>query len=470
MKIICVMIDTLRFDYLKQGGADRPYAPELDRFARDAAFFDQHYLSSFPTVPNREDIMTGKYSFPHHGWGPLPDDATPAAEIFHDAGYLTQLITDTPHLLGSGHRYHRGFDAYHWIRGNECDSYLLRTNHEVPTMMPFEKTRQDAIVFDHPLSDLQLWINPDINWEERFFVSKTARTVSRWIEDNYKARDFFLWIDTFEIHEPWIPPVYLQERYDPKHPSGLSPEAGLMCYPNYGPSKVYTKAELRNMRALYAGEVSLTSKWVGHILRKLEDVGIYDDCLIAIMADHGTYLGEHGRTGKFLLGGQGNKTILPWPQYDEVNRIPLMLKLPGQRRGRRVSALAQPVDYLPTLLDLTGIKTGLEFDGHSMRPLLEGKRVAWPRSQAPSSNSIRDHYPNFWTTLSTPRWLLNVGGGAKEAPMLCDKRTDAPQTHDVARRHPQVVRRMLREYQRFLERTGASEGKRALAQEKLALV
>ena len=67
---------------------------------------------------------------------------------------------------------------------------------------------------------------------------------------NYKAKDFFLWIDMFETHEPWLPPRYLQERYDPKRTDNP------MCYPTYGWADPYTKADLRNMRALYAGEVT----------------------------------------------------------------------------------------------------------------------------------------------------------------------------------------------------------------------
>ncbi len=74
MRVVFIMIDTLRYDFLKMGGAKLPYAPEIDKLAEGAFACEQHYISSFPTVPNREDIMTGRFSFPHHGWGPLPKD------------------------------------------------------------------------------------------------------------------------------------------------------------------------------------------------------------------------------------------------------------------------------------------------------------------------------------------------------------------------------------------------------------
>lgn len=464
MRIVFIMVDTLRYDFLKMGGADRSYAPDIDRFAEGATFFDQQYVSSFPTAPNREDIMTGRYSFPHHGWGPLPDDATPAAEILQNAGYLTQLICDTPHLLGTGHGYHRGFEGYHWLRGNECDFYLTRYNRPRPRNMPFEKTRKDVYRMGMTLADMQFWLNPDINWEEQYHVARTAKATSRWIEENYKAEDFFLWIDTFQLHEPWLPPAYLQERYDPKHKGELT------CYPNYGMADCYSKAELRNMRALYAGEASLVSKWIGHILRKLEDVGIYDDTLIGLCADHGTYLGEYNRAGKAMLGGKNWKEWIPWPQYDEVNRIPLIVKMPGQKKGRRVKELVQPVDYLPTWLDLAGVKTDVKIEGHSLKPLLSGSsRAKWPRKQAASSNSIRARYPNYWTALNTSRWLLNVGGDEGDKPILNDKRGDPGCRKNVARENPNVVKRMGRDYLKLLEMCGTEPEKIEFARSQIGL-
>ena len=462
MRIIFIMIDTLRFDHLKMGGAKLNYAPEIDQLAANASFFDHQYVSSFPTVPNREDIMTGKFSFPHHGWGPFPADETAAAEIFQDGGYLTQMICDTPHLLGRGHGYHRGFDAYHWIRGNECDTYLTKYNTPPPHTMPRELTRIDEEYFGAHLADLQTWNNPQVNHEEGTFVARTARTASRWIEENYKCEDFFLWLDTFELHEPYIPPTYLKERYgDPKY---KGPD---ITYPRYGSADPYTKAEIKNMQALYAGEVTLISKWIGHILRKLEDCGIYDDTFVAITSDHGTYNGEHNRMGKILCGGPKRNKFEPWIQYDEVNRIPLVIKLPRQKKGQRIRQLVQPVDYLPTLLDLGGVKTDLAFEGESLRPLLEGKKVKWDRKQAYSSNSISSKNPNFWTAINTAKWQLHIGGDADDKPILFDRQQDPRSMKNIAGRNPKVVQRMGREYVRFLRDHGTEEAKVVLMESKL---
>ncbi|OPZ13302.1 MAG: Arylsulfatase [candidate division BRC1 bacterium ADurb.BinA364] len=461
MRIVFIMLDTFRYDALAMGGAKLNCAPDLNEFARSACFFEHQYVSSFPTVPNREDIMTGKYSFPHRGWGPLPRESRAMAEIFRDAGYLTQLICDTPHLIGSGHQYHRGFRGYNWIRGNECDIYMTKYNHPIPSAMPKDKTRIDAILFDHYLADLQLWINPEAANEQETFAAKTGRAASQWIEDNYKCRDFLLWIDMFELHEPYIPPLYLREKYDPDY------KGKPMVYPRYGDCGPCTPEEIRNMAMLYAGEVELTSKWVGYILRKLRDTGIYDDTLVAVTSDHGHYIGEHNRMGKFWLAGPKRNVIAPWIQYDEVNRIPLIVKMPGQSRGRRIRELTQPVDYLPTLLDLAKIDSGLALDGLSLAGPLLGKKTAWPRTQTYSSFSIRDRHPNFWTAINTPKWQLHLGGEAGDGPVLYDRALGPANETNIAKENPRVVRRMGGEYLRFLESVGTADAKIELMRQSL---
>lgn len=452
MRFVFLMADTFRRDRLGCYGNGQGLTRELDRLARDSFIFDNYYVSSFPTVPNREDTFCGSYGFPHHGWGPLPPDSLPLATIVREQNYLTQLITDTPHLIGRELGYQRGFHAYHWIRGHENDCYLTRYNHEWKRIMPHDKTRMDEFYFGHPLVEFHYWINAERVGEQQTFVAETARATSKWIEDNYKCEDFVLWVDTFECHEPFDPPEYWRERHYPDYDSFP------MVYPDDGPAGKYTADELRMLRVNFDGETCLTSKWLGYVLRKLEDVGIYEDCCLCFLSDHGTYLGEHNRTGKFLLDPATQK-ITPWPQYDEIHRIPLLLKLPGQNRSRRMRQLVQPVDLLPTLLELGGLDSPSGLEGYSLAALLRGESRRWPRRYAFSSFSIRDREPTFWTTVTGGGWSMNVGGYADEPPELFDLRTDPGQYHNVAPRHPEVVARMGRAYLRFLESVDCDPGK-----------
>lgn len=144
MNIIVLVSDTFRYDYLGANGNRWIGTDALDRFAQRAVCFDRYYLSSFPTIPNRTDLFTGRNSFPFHGWQPLERDIPVLSSIFGDAGYTSQLIADTPHLMGRGHHFDRGFTGAHWIRGQEGDKPLLKGSLDPRQVVPAdEKTRVD---------------------------------------------------------------------------------------------------------------------------------------------------------------------------------------------------------------------------------------------------------------------------------------------------------------------------------------
>ena len=86
--------------------------------------FENAYLGSYPCMPARRDIWTGRYEFPWRGWGPLEYDDLDFIGLISDE-HTTMLITDHYHLFehGSGN-YHFHFDGWEFIRGQENDKYL----------------------------------------------------------------------------------------------------------------------------------------------------------------------------------------------------------------------------------------------------------------------------------------------------------------------------------------------------------
>ena len=212
-------------------------------------------------------------------------------------------------------------------------------------------------------------------------LQRVRRTAAHWLEHNYKAEKFLLWVDCFDVHEPWDPPAYFVEMYDRSGYSGPP-----MFHPNYGPASDYTEAELQNLRAHYAGEVTLISKHVGRLLRMVEDTGLMDRTAILFMADHGMYLGEHDRCGKSNISPHDERGS--WPFYDDLARVPLLIYAPGVTGGSRVGAPVQPPDIMPTLLDLAGAAPSPGLHGHSLVPLLRGEQSGWPRRAAFSGTDL----------------------------------------------------------------------------------
>lgn len=450
MRIVCIISDTFRYDHFGCLGRQKVETTDLDELFADSVAFDECYVGSFPTIPHRTDLFTGQFSYPYYGWERLHDDRRTLAETLRANGYITQLIADTPHLCRNGYNFDRGFIGYHWIRGQESDIHFTRANYPVERAQALEKTRVQPFQLGGSLVDIAHWVNRDWKWEEDRFVAQTARLASRWLEENYRSEDFYLHVDFFDVHEPWDPPEYLVRKYDPEY------DGPPMYHPNYGHASDYTEAELGNLDAHYKAEVSLVSKWVGYLIRKLKDLGIYDDTMLIFHSDHGIYTGEHDRTGKSNINDNDHRG--PWPLYEEISHVPLLVRGPGAKSGQRRKEIVQGVDVLPTVLDLAGITTDIPLHGHSLVPLLRGQNGDWPRSCAYSSQVLGTD-PNAdmpWTTMTSPEYTFLVGGKPGEKPELYDRQKDQQQAENVISQEPNVAREMGAEFLTFLSSIGTS--------------
>ncbi len=111
----------------------------------------------------------------------------------------------------------------------------------------------------------------------------------------------------------------------------------------------------------YDGEIAYVDELVGGFVKYLKAHQLYDQSTIILTADHGEGLGDHGETGHGLLA------------YEEALSIPLIIKpAAGEGAGRRVNAVVQHVDIVPTILDLAKAPLHDRLSGRSLKPLLEG--------------------------------------------------------------------------------------------------
>ena len=257
-------------------------------------------------------------------------------------------------------------------------------------------------------------------------------------------------MDFFDAHEPWDPPEHLVARYDSSGYDGPP-----MIHPNYGPASAYTSEELANLQAHYAAEIYLVNKWIGYVLDKIEELGLFEDSVVVFTSDHGMFVGEHDRTGKSNIHPEDDRV---WPLYEEISRIPLMIAAPGATGGSRVSALTQSVDLLPTLIALAGVDPdGLEMHGHSLAPLMGGP-AEWPRQYAFSSTFLRNGGP----TVTGDGWTYLAHGEDGGAPELYDMRADPRQEANVIGARPEVAGRMRQALAEFLDEVETPAENRAL--------
>lgn len=438
MNVIIILLDTLRWDALGCYRSDWVQTPCIDHYAQRAVRFTEARCASFPTVPQRSDAYTGDVNWPRYGWKGPDQDQPKLPLLLRDAGYYTALILDTQNNVGAG--FHQYFHEYHLIRKDVDDGI---TAHTITFPAPRENMRQNGRLY---AEDRARW--SQYRHEEDWFGVRTMRRACRWLEDNARKGKFLLWVDSFEIHEDWMPPSYYVDLYD----SGY--QGFRYTYPNYGYTDVYQPHELGHLRACYAGEVTLMDRWVGHLLRQVELLGLMEDTCIILTSDHGMYIGEHGRAGKHTVNPED-----PWPIYDTVARIPLLVWVPFPTPRRTISALVQPADILPTALDLCGVSAPTTF-GKSWVPLLKGQADAghdvvftsYHSGAGPGGSPVTQSH----ITVTTDRYTA-LFGRQPHRPELYDRTSDPEQLHDISDESIPLLEGLRAQLIAFMKAQGADE-------------
>ena len=340
MNVIFVMMDTLRADHLGCYGNEWIKTPRFDAFAKESAVFDQFFAESLPTVPARRAIVTGNRMFPFRDWVPVPGDnvTTPGwaplkdtdiiiSEILLNAGFRTAFFTDALHFFKPSMNFHRGFDEWRWIRGQEYDRFRsapvpkeIDVDHYLTPKLYGTYAEQKTI---RHLS-CNAWRKNEEDWS----APQVFRHGIRWLEENHEdAEKFYLYIDAYDPHEPWDPPKEYSEMYDPDYDG----KEVIVCQPG-NPHQYLTDKELNHMKALYAGEVTLVDKWFGKLIDTVKELGLDNNTVIIATSDHGTPLGEHNIIHK-----------LPLAMYPTTMDIPLIIRHPEGVVPEKGSAISPTI-------------------------------------------------------------------------------------------------------------------------------
>ncbi len=447
MNLIIIVADSLRRDHLGAYGNAWIHTPHLDRLAKESIMFTNAVAEGLPTIPFRRALHTGCRTFPFDdyrgprkgdmvklpGWQPLWENDVTVAEILSENGYLSGFITDTYHQFKPSMNFHRGFDNFLFIRGQEADRYATGTLSGNIDVGHYYKPAPINPTWGKPLLVRYFKNVRDRREEKDYFAPRVFQAGMDWIGENRRAGNFFLLLDSFDPHEPWDPPRKYADLYDPGY------RGKEIISPIGHDSSYLTGKELNRVRALYAGEVTMFDHWLGKFLRRLEKLGLRGNTLLVFIADHGIFLGEHGIIKK-----------APHALYPQLTDLPFFIRLPGGRyAGRRVSGFAQNHDVLPTVLYLLGIKHNGPVDGMNLWPLITGRK-----------KKIRDYVTcaygyagiNFYCARDGD--YLYIRSSDRKYVRLYDLKRDPGQRTDVAGAFPAAVKRMEKLLQVDLRRYG----------------
>ena len=362
MNVIWIVADTFRQDHLGAYGKAEIRTPALDALAARSTRFERHYAAGFPTMPTRADHATGRWTMSFMGWEPIPDEASTLAQMLAGEGVHTAAMVDTPFYLRGGMNYDKGFQTFSMYTGQEGSVTRLIEAHRHESRDAREAWRFEA----------------DRN------VAQTMTRAMEWLQLHYKE-DFFLYVDTWDPHEPWDAPSYYTEMYMP----GYDGEVVQPIYGRWQDSPGFTEQRVRKALATYKGEVTMVDTWVGHLLRTVENMGLMENTAIVFTSDHGFYFGEHGgQFGKMTfakqpdgyLYGHGDPNAR-WdfsPLYEEIVLVPLLVYVPGASPGV-YRGLTSAIDVMPTVLDVMGKAIPGYVEGVSLLPKIHDPSLPGPR-------------------------------------------------------------------------------------------
>ncbi len=292
--VIVYLVDTLRADRLGCYGHSRPVSPRIDRFAAGATLFENARANAPWTLPAVASVMTGLWP-PAHG-------------VFEDSRRLApEAVTLAEALSGAGYQ-----TAAVVTNGFATGAYGLDQGFDELTLIDSEGRKS----------------------------SRVHEAAVEWLGRRDPERPFFLYLHTIDPHKPYLPGEVYRRRF-----ASEADEIWAQIVAN--PRKQRwepTDANVAQLLALYDAEIAENDASFGDTLDALETAGLYDGALIVFLSDHGEEFHEHSA----------------WTHasnlFRETLNVPLVVKLPRQRQGRRVAELAQQIDLMPTLLAYLGIE------------------------------------------------------------------------------------------------------------------
>jgi len=350
--VILISIDTLRADHLGCYGYARATTPAIDSFAAGAVRFATAIAHAPSTLPSHASMLTSLVP-QHHG------------ASFHDRSAIAPGVTTLTELL----REH-GFRTASWNGGGQIDgAFGMGRGFEI-----YE--RQDPENLGANVDRALEWLDSEISERDRFF----------------------LFLHTYEVHHPYTPTEELLARFEEGY-SGSLP--GQITIPmlrelNAGEELTLDAADVQHIVDTYDAEILGMDRSFARLLEELQRRNLLRDTMIVFTSGHGEEFAEHGRVGWH------SHTL-----YDELLRVPLIVRHGGSRDGSVVQEQVRLIDVAPTILEGLGLEPYAGFRGRSLFALAHGQveeteraAISWRdrgfSSPEPENTSIRTIGWKLW--------------------------------------------------------------------------
>jgi arylsulfatase A-like enzyme len=414
MNVILLSLDTLRADHLSCYGYRRLTSPHIDRVAAQGTLCTEFFSPHIPTHPGYTTMLTGRDAVSHQivcqgGTVEPGEDVRFLAEILAEQGYRTAAVDNLGRWLT------RGFQTYQTYR----------------------------------------WpLDVDQPWRKAEAVNAAALPLLAELAAG--GQPFFLFVHYWDPHTPYLPPppfdrmFYGGDERDPANRS-MAPVFAFEPFGDYFRSWMGHVTDIQYVIAQYDAEIAYLDATLSAFFTRLDELGLSDDTLLILNADHGECLDEH----ECWFDHHG--------LYDQNLHVPLILRCPGLiPAGQRLGGILRQQDLAPAILDALGLgelAAANRMDGVSFLPLL----------RAGDSSGVCDTLfvtENSWMKkrgVRTRRWKLILAHQpdfhGKPPVELYDLAADPAETVNVAGERADVVAELTGQYDDWLTGRMAASGK-----------
>ncbi len=327
--VILLSIDTLRADKLPLYGHHENTAPFMtERFGSGGVVFEECVAAASSTSPSHMSMFTGMRPSEHGlttGLESLPAWIVTLPEMIRNAHMETGAVTEDG-WLGARHGFGRGVNSY--------------TENKSPNIMA-------------PVGQVDVTFDRAIEWLE-----------------NHHDKHFFLFLHTFQVHDPFSPPDQYRSLFKTAHDEAVTKDSPA------------TDHDL----VAYKQEIRYTDDELKRLFETLDRLGLTSSTVFILTSDHGEAFLEHG------FYGHGAHL------HQEVTHVPLLMTGPGIDAGRRNRQVVGHIDLLPTILELLEIDAAYPARGRSLLSAAEGLGHD-------AALDGRYYYTESWSPIAT------LGGG-----------------------------------------------------------
>jgi arylsulfatase A-like enzyme len=288
--VVFITVDTLRSDHLSSWGYHLKTSPNIDRLAAEGMRYENAYTVTSRTAPSHYSMFTSRYPQEH------------GAKLNGFAVSETSKFLFLPQIFQK-HGYKNGAFVSAWVLSSRL-------------------TKLDRFfdVYDEDLNRKYQTIN-SMRWAE-----DVAPKAISWMQRN-KDNPFFLWVHFFDPHSPYE----FREEFDVTEKTGA-------------PDRTRERGQhvvMDDVRA-YNSEIKYTDHYIGQVIDAVDEMGLGENTLIVLTADHGESLGEHDF--------QGHARRL----WEPIVRVPMIMRWTGTiDAGQVEESKVSTIDIMPTIVDMT---------------------------------------------------------------------------------------------------------------------